>query len=158
VITGVKADEAPTSARPSSGWSAGKLQVVQPDLTGPDARAPAFWECEIEQLTTLARHMRACDASNELEFQLFVRRAAGPEATGLLQRDIAVALFVTAMTLQRWGRGEHLPYPIARRAYMDCLADLIDRHIAAIRGRGVGAVLSAPRRGAHRQALEAAAR
>ena len=130
----------------------GALRVVQPDLTGPDPRASSYWEFEVEVLTALSRRMRGCDAGNELEFQLFVRRAMLPESTGLGQRDVAAALFVTPMTLQRWGRGEHLPFPLPRRAYLDTLADLVDRRIDTIRGVGVSAILDTPRRGARKSA------
>lgn len=128
------------------------LEVVKTAERLPALQAPSFLKQEVEGLAGLVRGMRECDAANDLEFSLFVRRAATPEATGLEQRDVAARLFLAPMTLQRWARGDHLPYPLPRRGYLDGLAMLVERRIEALQLHGVHATLATPRRGARRSA------
>ena len=131
------------------------LEVVKMAERNPQLQASGFLDQELSALRGLAQAMRACDGSSDTEFTLFVRRAATADATGVDQKGVAAKLFLAPLTLQRWSRGDHLPFPLPRRGYLDGLATLVERRIEALELHGVHALLATPRKGARRSAARA---
>ena len=131
------------------------LSLVATDRASDDAPgAPHFLDYELSRLSALALAMRTCDPASDLEFRMFIERGAQPENTGMERRGIAAELFIAPITLQRWSRGESLPFPLPRKAYLASLADLVDGYASRVREHGLVVLLDAPRRGARKSRTE----
>lgn len=132
-----------------------ELSIVSAgDSSTPISAASVFLNYEIVRLTAFAEAMRECDAASDFEFQMFFDRGAQPDSTGLERREIAAKLLIAPITIQRWSRGENLPYIVPRRAYLGSLADLITDHVSRLEAHGIALLRHMPRRGERKSRAE----
>ena len=98
-----------------------------------DREVTGFLKTRLELLAVLIEGLRECDTADDREFQQFVSEATRPNTLGLNQRDLAALLDVTPLTLQRWCRGDYLPFPGPRRHYVSELINLLEARAHALR-------------------------
>jgi len=87
----------------------------------------------LNSLDVLLSGLKVGDPSADGEFSGWFQHIACHRILGLDQREIAAALDITPLTLQRWRKGCHLPYPMPRRIYLSELGELLRRRIESLR-------------------------
>jgi transcriptional regulator with XRE-family HTH domain len=84
-------------------------------------------------LQRLIDGLRECDPAIDREFKDYVSEATRPNTLGLSQREISARLGVTPMTLQRWCKGESLPFPGPRRFYLGELVEMLEVRVERLK-------------------------